>query len=59
MPNGVKGSLRAKTPDLRVNEIAESFGGGGHVAAAGCVINESIGDAKELLEREIYELWDL
>lgn len=35
MPNGVKGSLRAKTPDLRVNEIAESFGGGGHFAAAG------------------------
>lgn len=35
MPNGVKGSLRAKTPDMRVNEIAARFGGGGHLAAAG------------------------
>ena len=35
MPNGVKGSLRAKTPDARVNEIAAIFGGGGHLAAAG------------------------
>ncbi len=35
MPNGVKGSLRARTPDMRVNEIAARFGGGGHLAAAG------------------------
>lgn len=35
MPNGVKGSLRAKNPESRVNEIAAIFGGGGHLAAAG------------------------
>lgn len=35
MPDGVKGSLRAKTPEMRVNEIAARFGGGGHLAAAG------------------------
>ena len=35
LKNGVKGSLRAKTPEYRVNEIAEHFGGGGHLAAAG------------------------
>ncbi len=35
LPNGVKGSLRSKTPDYAVNEIAANFGGGGHLAAAG------------------------
>ena len=35
LPNGVKGSLRSKTPEMRVNEIAAKFGGGGHCAAAG------------------------
>ncbi|MDY5583294.1 MAG: DHH family phosphoesterase [Candidatus Merdousia sp.] len=35
MKNGVKGSLRAKTPKYKVNEIAAHFGGGGHLAAAG------------------------
>ncbi|MBR4598164.1 MAG: DHH family phosphoesterase [Opitutales bacterium] len=32
---GVKGSLRSKRPETRVNEIAALFGGGGHFAAAG------------------------
>lgn len=32
---GVKGSLRSKVPEMRVNEIAKAFGGGGHLAAAG------------------------
>ncbi len=32
---GVKGSLRAKSPEYQVNEIAGKFGGGGHLAAAG------------------------
>ncbi len=35
MPHGVKGSLRGKTPDYRVDEVAAMFGGGGHLAAAG------------------------
>ena len=32
---GVKGSLRSKRPETRVNEIAARFGGGGHFAASG------------------------
>lgn len=35
IPDGVKGSLRGKTSEHRVNEIAEKLGGGGHFAAAG------------------------
>ncbi len=35
IPDGVKGSLRAKDPKFRVDEIAAKFGGGGHMAAAG------------------------
>ena len=31
----VKGSLRGRNPDFKVNKIAENFGGGGHLAAAG------------------------
>jgi len=27
--------MRGKKPEYRVNEIAETFGGGGHFAAAG------------------------
>lgn len=32
---GVKGSIRSKSPEAKVNEIAAAFGGGGHLAAAG------------------------
>ena len=35
LKNGVKGSLRAKTPEYRVDGIAARFGGGGHIVAAG------------------------
>ncbi len=35
LSDGVKGSLRGKSPIFAVNEIAASFGGGGHLAAAG------------------------
>ena len=31
----VKGSLRAKVPEMRVDQIAALFGGGGHACAAG------------------------
>ncbi len=34
-PAMMKGSLRASTPDLRVDLLAGLFGGGGHAAAAG------------------------
>lgn len=35
MPDGVKGSLRSKRPEMQVNEIAAQFGGGGHLSASG------------------------
>ncbi|MDR2674751.1 MAG: DHH family phosphoesterase [Opitutaceae bacterium] len=33
--NAIKASFRAKTPALRVDQIAAQFGGGGHACAAG------------------------
>ena len=44
----VKVSFRSKT-DIDVNEIAKTFGGGGHKAASGCVIEKGLDDAEELL----------
>jgi len=35
LPNGVKGSLRAKDVKYQMNEVAAKFGGGGHLNAAG------------------------
>ena len=39
---GVKGSLRSKHPETKVNEIAAHFGGGGHFAAAGFNVKMSM-----------------
>ncbi|MEF9990471.1 MAG: bifunctional oligoribonuclease/PAP phosphatase NrnA [Romboutsia sp.] len=44
--NEVKISLRSKNY-VDVSEIAKSFGGGGHVRAAGCTINDSVENAKK------------
>lgn len=44
--NEIKVSLRSKNY-VDVSEIAKSFGGGGHVRAAGCTINDSIENAKK------------
>lgn len=41
---GVKGSIRSKTPQAKVNEIAAVFGGGGHLAAAGFNVKMSLED---------------
>ncbi len=51
-----KVSLRAKT--ARVNEVAREFGGGGHVRAAGCVLDEEllpqlIEKMQALVEKEV------
>ncbi len=43
--NEVKVSLRSKRY-IDVSKIAQSFGGGGHIRAAGCTIYSSIEDAK-------------
>lgn len=37
----IKGSLRAKDPKFRVDQIAYEFGGGGHACAAGLNVSDS------------------
>ena len=46
-PRMVHISLRSKGTD--VNAIANHFGGGGHIRAAGCTIEGSIDEAKSRL----------
>ena len=52
----VKGSLRSKN-SYDVNEIAMSFGGGGHIKAAGFNTDENpekvIGTIEELLKKQL------
>ena len=38
-PDGFKVSLRSKDPKYPVSPIASSFGGGGHLMAAGVTLN--------------------
>jgi len=45
-------SLRAKN-DINVALIAQSFGGGGHVSAAGCSIKGDLSNVREKLDIEI------
>ena len=49
--NDIKVSFRSKS-EVNVNEIAQMFGGGGHIRAAGCTIKESIYDAKDIVINE-------
>ena len=49
----VKVSLRSKNNNINVNNIAATFGGGGHAKASGCRIKGTIADAKKLLLQEI------
>ena len=48
----VKISMRSKT-DIDVNAIAGYFGGGGHKAASGCVIEANIDQAEKMLLSQI------
>ena len=43
---GIKCSLRALAP-LRVDEIARSFGGGGHAQASGCTVAGDLGEVTQ------------
>jgi phosphoesterase RecJ-like protein len=43
--DGTKVSLRAKCPTLDIGAIARSFGGGGHFAAAGAMLDLPLDDA--------------
>ncbi|MCG2712236.1 MAG: bifunctional oligoribonuclease/PAP phosphatase NrnA [Candidatus Omnitrophica bacterium] len=52
--SGVKVSFRSKT-DIDVNKIAEKFGGGGHKAASGCVIEKSMDEAEQMLVSVVEE----
>jgi phosphoesterase RecJ-like protein len=47
-PNCTKVSLRSRD-SIDVADIARKFGGGGHMNAAGCVIESSVGKARELV----------
>ena len=54
--NEIKVSLRSKS-FADVSRVAKSFGGGGHVRAAGCTINDSIENAKiKILEEALKEI---
>lgn len=50
--NEVKVSLRSKNY-VDVSAIAQVFGGGGHVRAAGCTINDSVENAKKKVLEEV------
>lgn len=50
--NKVKISFRSKGR-LRVNEIAERFGGGGHEKAAGALISGSLREVEEIVLKEL------
>lgn len=51
-PNEIKIGLRAKTYG-DVSKIAQSFGGGGHRKAAGCTLNTSLEEAKQIISAAI------
>ncbi len=48
----VKVSFRAKD-GLKVNELAQSFGGGGHEQAAGCLVNGELAAVERLILEEL------
>lgn len=50
--NVIKASLRAKTY-ADVAAISSEFGGGGHVKAAGCTLNMTMEEARELMKDRI------
>ncbi len=52
--NDTKVSIRTRAP-LDATELAANFGGGGHVRAAGCTINEPLSVAKRSFERFLAE----
>ncbi len=54
--NEIKVSLRSKA-FADVSRIAKTFGGGGHIRAAGCTINDSIENAKiKIIEEALKEV---
>lgn len=52
----IKVSMRSKR-FIDVAKICSSFGGGGHIRAAGCTINSSISDAEKLIINELKKVF--
>ena len=52
-----KVSLRTNS-EVDVSRIAQSFGGGGHVKAAGCTMTGKPEDIAEKISGKIKEQWD-
>lgn len=52
--NKIKVSMRGKN-SFNVFEIAEKFNGGGHIQAAGCIINDSLNNAIKIIISKINE----
>lgn len=51
-PGEIKVSFRSKNY-VNVSDIAQSFGGGGHVRASGCTIKDSMENAKKMVINEV------
>ena len=52
--NEIKVSLRS-SGDVDVSKIAQSFGGGGHVKASGCTINDTLNEAIESVLQKLQQ----
>ena len=52
--NTTKVSMRSKSY-ADVAEIAASFGGGGHIRAAGATINHSVTESLEIIKQKLIE----
>lgn len=51
-----KASLRSKSGNVSVNDVAAKFGGGGHAAAAGCTLMGSLKEVEEKILTAIKEV---
>ncbi len=51
-PNNFKGSFRAKG-SINVCNVAKVFGGGGHIKASGCTIEDTLDNAKNRVLKEM------
>ena len=57
--NRVKISWRALAPDINVSKVAQSFGGGGHAAAAGADVEGKLEEIKENVLQRSKEMLSL
>ena len=50
--DGYKVSMRSNE-QVNVSEIAKSYGGGGHIRAAGCSVKGTLEDIKDMIIKDI------